>query len=770
MNDASYLENLNPEQKAAVTHTGSPLLILAGAGSGKTRVITAKIAYLISEQNVRPSSILAVTFTKKAAREMQERAMRFDERAARSQIRTFHSFGSWFLRSYADEAGIDRNFTVYDDDDMVTLITKAAPAIAKKQAAVYAHKIALAKDYCLLPDDPDLVKIESDSEFPKVYQAYQERLRQTGNVDFGDLIMLPVLLLKDNPAIAASIHSRFKVVMVDEYQDTNVAQFMLLQQLAGPDTYICVVGDDDQSIYSFRGAEVQNILTFEKHFEGTQIIRLEKNYRSVEPVLDVSNAVIANNRNRLGKTLESVRGEGKKPKLVFLANQDEECTFVAELVEMSHKKGCPYSDWAVLYRTNAQSLGFETEFLHRKIPYSVVGSLKFYEREEIKDILAYLAFAVNPKDEIAFRRIVNKPARGIGGVTQDKIVDFAREQAKDALIPIASLLEAARSMSGLSKKAKEGLKDFIALIDGSRQSLDAGDEKDDNTPVEELAALADGISSEDSGNSSENIADGVTSADKSSAAGSVKLSKFIEDLIKKTGLSDYYEAQDEISGTQRLANLEELCNSAATYPANTAGLLEFLDHIELDRTLEDPNAEEDPDAVTLITVHNTKGLEFPRVVITGMEHGVFPRTDKVDDELEEERRLFYVGITRAKDELYLTSCATRRMYGRTEYMTPSPFLGEVTPESVNVLGTQPAAYKRMIRSAAAGESPAMPVDPLAARWKKGRSVYHDDYGSGVIVATGTTDDNEYVITVRFETGGTKRFLPKYQANRLMLEM
>ncbi|MCQ2982399.1 MAG: ATP-dependent helicase [Treponemataceae bacterium] len=787
MDSYEYLSVLNPEQMAAVVHEGSPLLILAGAGSGKTRVITTKIAYLIAEQGYRPSSILAVTFTKKAAREMQERAQLLESQAARSQIRTFHSFGSWFLRIHAEEAGIDKNFTVYDDDDMVTLVMKAVPNIAKKQASTIAHKISMAKDYCMTPDDPNLIQIESDAEFPEQYAAYEERLRATGNVDFGDLIMLPVLLLQNNESVRNHMHKIFKVIMVDEYQDSNVAQFKLLKALTGPDTYVCVVGDDDQSIYSFRGAEVQNILDFEKEFPGTQVIKLERNYRSVAPVLSIADGVVKRNKKRLGKTLVSVRGDGKKPKLVFLSNQDDEAAFAAEMILQSHGKGVPYSDWAILYRTNAQSLGFETEFLHRKIPYSVVGSLKFYEREEVKDALAYLAFLVNPRDEIAFRRIVNKPPRGIGGVTQEKLVTRAREENENSLVGQVNLLDTCRGEVGsLSKKAKEGMKAFIDLFDTMIQTLTSAETRDDNTPIEQLAedareAVKDGEPNVVSG---DELPDWVTEAMAASEPAPLgesdkRLSDVIEKMIKDSGLLELHQSQDEISGTQRVFNLQELVNSASMYPANVDGLLEFLDHIELDRTLETPDDETPSDAVTLITLHNTKGLEYPRVIITGMEYGVFPRRDKVDTELEEERRLFYVGITRARDELYLTSCAYRRMYGRTEDQEISPFLLEIAPSEIDVLGTKPTAYKRFERQQAAsgngggggpGGEALVEQDGLASRWKKGRTVYHDDYGHGVILFTDTTESGEYVIDVQFETGTRKKFLPKYQANRLMLEM
>jgi len=739
---------LNPEQLEAVQHEGSPLLILAGAGSGKTRVITTKIAYLISQKGFLPSSILAVTFTKKAAKEMTERAQKLEPLSVHSQIRTFHSFGSWFLRLHHQEAGVDPNFTVYDDDDVTTLIRKAIPALSKQEASQLAHKISLAKDYCLESGSEDLVHIDNSPEFPEYYAAYDKRLRETGNVDFGDLIMLPVLVMRMKENIRSYMHSRFKVIMVDEYQDSNVAQFALLQQLTGPSTYVCVVGDDDQSIYKFRGAEVKNILTFADHFPGTKVIKLQKNYRSVSPILSVADAVVKNNKERLGKTLEAVREGGKKPVIVFLPNQDDETAFCAEMIIKTHKQGVPYSHWAILYRTNAQSLGFETEFLHRKIPYAVVGSLKFYEREEIKDVLSFLAFIANRKDEVSFRRIINKPARGIGLVTQDKIVDLSRVESSVSLMNDYTIFDACcTSVSSASKKAREGLQSFIDIVSELIVDLGGKDTRHLSSQAALFAAAANP--------SLENTVSKPADDDQ-------KLSAFIERLIRLTGFAEYYQAQDEITGTQRVSNLQELVNSAMVYPKNREGLLEFLDHIELDRTLELENEEEgDKDAVTLITIHNTKGLEFPRVILTGMEHGIFPRRDKTEEELEEERRLFYVGITRAKDELYLTSCAMRRIYGSSNYMEISPFLLEAKGASVDVIGTQPAAFKK---SSAPSVSSG---NPLHDRWHKGVRLFHDDCGYGCIIDTDDSDD-DYVISVQFETGEVKRFLPKYQASKLLI--
>jgi DNA helicase-2/ATP-dependent DNA helicase PcrA len=470
-----YLAALNDEQREAVLHTGKPLLILAGAGSGKTRVITTKIAHLIRERGMNPWSILAVTFTNKAAREMAEQARLIEARAADAMLRTFHSFGAWFLRLNGSLAGLDPAFVIYDDDDMAALLATLMDQAPRAELKLTAHKIARAKDYFLSPDSPELDLIDHRKSFRRLYARYEEKLAQIGNVDFGDLIKKPVEILRNNPATAERFRGRFQVIMVDEYQDANIAQFELLKELCGPDTYLCVVGDDDQSIYRFRGAEVRNILEFPERFPGTEIVRLERNYRSTAPILRAASSVVDHNQGRLGKKLRAERGEGRAPVLAFLPDQDEEAVFCAELIENSRKKGAGgqagYADWAVLYRTNAQSLGFETEFLRRQIPYRVVGSLKFYEREEVKDALALLSFLVNPRDEVAFRRVVNKPSRGVGPATVDRITAeaAAAEEAGD-------LAEAARRLlPELPAKARAGLEAFGKALGAGRSALDAGE-------------------------------------------------------------------------------------------------------------------------------------------------------------------------------------------------------------------------------------------------------------------------------------------------------
>ena len=836
-----YLSVLNPEQLEAVCHTGSPLLILAGAGSGKTRVITTKIAWLIAEQSVLPESILAVTFTNKAAREMAERARALDERAGRSSIRTFHSFGAWMLRRYAEWAGLSPNFTIYDDDDSVTLLMKALPQLNKQEAQRFIRKIARAKDYCLLPDSPQLAAIDPAPEFAVIYRAYQQRLRETGNADFGDLIMLPVQLLQEHTAIAQQLHRRFKVILVDEYQDSNSAQFQLLRELTGEDTYVCVVGDDDQSIYRFRGAEVQNILTFDRQFPHTKIIRLVRNYRSYEPILRVADSVVSRNEGRLGKTLIAARGTGgQKPCLYYLPSQDAEAELCVQLIKQAVRAGGSYSDWAILYRTNAQSLNFETTFLHEKIPHKVVGTLKFYEREEIKDALALLALIANGRDEIAFRRMVNKPARGIGETTQNKLVAYARaafaslsahidspanageaaeagtstfgsspeqysrsaqqeftqlqhnsvhsqqpelsqlqepaaqplrqqsedtpqQQPQQGADYITVLLGAGAKLP-ISKKAGTALQEFLNTLHSLRSLLAEYDSANTDTvfdtadtisaaPVDTAAdinAQANALRADASTGSTIDTGAAEQAVTQKHGQQGERLAAFVLAVIEQTGLGVFHRNQDEVMGTQKTANLQELANTASLYPCSAAGLTSFLEHIELDRSLAETDAG--ADAVQLITMHNTKGLEFRNVIITGLENGIFPRNDESAEDMEEERRLMYVACTRAQNALYMTSCAARRMYGKLSYMEPSRFLAEIDSGLVDVIGQSIASF-------------ASPADEEAALWKCGQRLFHDDYGYGYVVQS-RQSGSELVITVQFENGSQKRFFPVYQKSQL----
>ena len=627
-----YLADLNEEQRRAVLHHGAPLLILAGAGSGKTRVITVKIAHMIEELGLDPRSILAVTFTNKAAGEMKERAAGLAPAAQNTMIRTFHSFGAWFLRRNAQLLDMPSGFSIYDDDDSVTLLRSLYPDENRATLNAVNRRISRAKDYGLSPAD-DLSEISADPAFAEQYRRYETRLREIGNADFGDLILLPVRILSEHPEVRDRIRSRFRVVLVDEFQDSNIAQYRLLELLADRSTYVCVVGDDDQSIYRFRGAEVRNILTFHETFSGTDVIRLEENYRSTGNILDVASAVVDHNDGRLGKTLWTRKDRGPLPVLAELNDEEEEVHYCREVLS---RGDISPGETAILYRTNAQSRLFETVFLREGIPYRIVGTLRFYEREEVKDAVAVLKFLANPRDEVSFRRIVNKPARGIGATTLEKLVAASAETRGD-------LREALRvAAARLSARAGNAVSSFAAAVDR----------------VE-------------------------------AAFGGENLVPLLDAAIHETGLADYHAEKDEIAGTQKLQNLEELLNASSLYAGTPEGLVEFLESIELDSAREQESGDS-PDRVTLITMHNTKGLEFDRVIITGLEEGLFPRGgEESPDELEEERRLFYVALTRARQSVHLTSCRYRRIHGRLLTFVPSRFLREIPAELLETAGGGP---------------------------------------------------------------------------------
>ena len=682
---SDYLEKLNPKQYEAVVNQGHPLLILAGAGSGKTRVITSKIAYLVEHCGALPSSILAVTFTNKAAGEMRDRVANFlgytgDMKSYElPMIRTFHSFGAWILRRNSEYAGLSPNFSIYDDSDMVSLLKSLEKGGSKRDIKLYANLISRAKDFGLGPDD-DLTEVTFDPDFPGVYKAYQEKLDSIGNVDFGDLILKAVELLKNNKEIQERLSRKFQVILVDEYQDSNIAQFELLKLLAGDGRSLTVVGDDDQSIYKFRGAEVQNIIGFPEYFSGTKVIKLEQNYRSTAPILSLAGAVVDKNKGRLGKTLWTARKGGQKPVLSYFNTAQEEAEYCASLVARDKV------ETAILYRTNAQSRLFESVFTRLAIPYRIVGSLRFYEREEIKDTLAWMAFLVNPKDQISFQRIINKPARGIGKATVDKIL---AAEGEDIATRLKACVESSKG------KSKAALKEFLEVYSGLSAQL--------AQPAENLSGL-------------------------------------IKAILEQSGLYDYYKTEDTEERTYKVDNLKELANAASEFPAGEEGITQFLENIELDTgaSQTDENAR-----VTLITMHNTKGLEFDRVIITGLEDQLFPgRGSEDEDEIEEERRIFYVSITRARNELYMTSCRQRMIWGKSQFCSPSRFLDEIPSRLLDVKG--------------GGHTKGR----AGTGYKIGDYIYRDDYGVGVVVKS-WIEAGEPVVVVRFETGQYARFLTNY---------
>jgi len=686
--EPKYMQGLNEQQLEAVTHKENPLLILAGAGSGKTRVITTRIAYLIDQFGFDPTSILAVTFTNKAAAEMSERVHAMIPDAYGVMIKTFHSFGSWLLRRNAGLLDMKTHFTIYDDDDVISLLKTILTDTPRNELRRYSKDISRAKDDCLTPDD-DLHSINPDPDFREIFSLYEAKLREIGNADFGDLISLPVRLLRENEALKKRIRQKFRVILVDEYQDSNGAQFQLLKELAGPDTWLAVVGDDDQSIYRFRGAEVKNILTFSESYPKTKVIKLEENYRSTGNILSIASSVVSNNSGRLGKTLWTRKGEGKKGRLFYTENQISE----AELIGDNILANGDYINTAVLYRTNAQSREFESTFRKMSIPYRLVGTLSFYSREEIKDTVAFLSFLSNTKDEVAFRRIINKPSRGLGKVSQEKIYRELRSHSGDLLSASA---EALKDMKG---KGAKGLKEFCDTCTLLIEALDSVD----------------------------------------------NLSPFVDRVIRESGLLEFHRAQDEIDHSQKVRNLEELVTAADQYSGGLDGLSEFLELIELDQTVLEQE-ENDPDRVTLITMHNTKGLEFDRVFITGLEEGLFPRADEYadSDEIEEERRLFYVSITRARKEIFFTSTRRRMLYGRTEDRYPSRFLEELPEDFVDTEGD---------------------VSDASGEYKPGTRLLHDDYGVG-IVNKNLFNNGHTVLHVVFESGRTAVLMPEFCAHKM----
>ncbi|MGA2976009.1 MAG: UvrD-helicase domain-containing protein [Spirochaetia bacterium] len=688
--DPAYLRALNPEQREAVVHEGAPLLILAGAGSGKTRVITTKIAYLVDQRGVSPRSILAVTFTNKAAQEMKDRVLAIVPHADEVMVRTFHSFGAWFLRRNARLAGLDPHFSIYDEDDSLSLLKGILGKGEDRGSLRRAYdQISRTKDLGIGPDAPKDAIVNAGCD-PDVFTSYEKAKRSTGNVDFGDLILMPLELLKRFPEARDRTRQRFRVVLVDEYQDSNVAQFELLRQLWCPGTYLCVVGDDDQSIYKFRGAEVGNILSFPKVFPDTRIVRLERNYRSTQAILDVASAVVSNNTGRLGKTLWTEKPSGEPPLVVCLQDQEEEAELCARIAQDGFSGAT-----AILYRMNAQSLQFEKHFRDHGIRFRLIGAVRFYSREEVKDAIAYLSLLLNRNDEVSFRRIVNKPSRGIGAASVEKLVSEWRARAGEA--GAGDLLSVSRRMSkDLPARARSGIARLLACMGELSEKLE-------ETPLAELA----------------------------------------RDLLSETGLYEMYRTRDRSEDTAKIENLKEMVSDMASYGAGAGALSTFLESIALASPLDGNDSDADSAAVTLITLHNTKGLEFDRVIITGLEEGIFPHeSSRADPEdVEEERRLFYVGITRARERLVMTWCLRRRLFGRTTEMSPSRFLDEL-PES---------AIQR------SGEEPAQALDE---EFPAGTGVYHEEYGAGIVERSWYTNEN-LLVQVRFQSGRVGRFLPKY---------
>ena len=634
----SIYDALNPMQKEAVLHTEGPLLILAGAGSGKTRVLTHRVAYLIDEKQVNPWNILAITFTNKAAGEMRERVDQLVGFGAESiWVSTFHSTCVRILRRHIEYLGYTTNFSIYDSDDQKTLmkqVFKAMDVDTKqfKERSVLGT-ISSAKDKLIGPEE-FLLNAGQDfrqRRIGEIYKEYQKRLKKNNALDFDDLIVKTVELFQNNSEILNYYQERFKYIMVDEYQDTNLAQFKLVSLLASKYRNLCVVGDDDQSIYRFRGADIGNILSFEEMFPGAKVIKLEQNYRSTQNILNAANGVIRHNRGRKDKTLWTANGEGDLIRFKQFDTAREEADFVAREIRDS---GYAYQEQAVLYRTNAQSRLLEERCIFYNVPYRLVGGVNFYQRKEIKDILAYLKTIANGVDDLSVLRIINVPKRGIGATTMGKVTIFASEHG----MSLYDALREARQIPGLGKAAEK-----IGAFIGQMESFRARAQSDDYT-IQDL----------------------------------------IEGIMDETGYQQELEAEGEVESQTRLENIEELVNKAVSYEEDSEhpSLDEFLEQVALVADID--NMDESENRVTLMTLHSAKGLEFPKVYLVGLEDGLFPSMmsinsdDKTD--MEEERRLCYVGITRAKNELVITSARQRMVNGETRYCKPSRFMEEVPGE------------------------------------------------------------------------------------------
>jgi DNA helicase-2/ATP-dependent DNA helicase PcrA len=710
------LEHLNPVQSEAVLHTEGPVLIVAGAGSGKTRALTHRIAYLIREHGVNPYSVLAITFTNKAAREMAQRVEELlGERIAKGMwILTFHSACVRILRREHKHLGLPSSFTIYDEGDTERLITNVLRDlnldVKRFPPRAMSAAIGKAKDHVLSAAEFTAGAGNFYEEtIAKVYSAYEERKRAAGALDFDDLIGETVRLFREHPEVLEHYQERFRYVLIDEYQDTNRAQYELVNLLAAKYRNVCVVGDADQGVYSWRGATIQNLLDFERDYPDAAVFLMEQNYRSTSNILAVANALIEHNVQRKPKSLWT-ETEGGELAVRFRADDEhEEALFVAEETHrLVDEEGFRYTDIAVFYRTNAQSRVLEDVFMRAGTPYRVVGGVRFYQRKEVKDVLAYLRLLVNPQDVVAARRVINTPKRGIGDATVAALEGFAAVEG----VPF---LEAARrvdEVASLAARAKGAVAGFVEIMDVLQAAFDSG----------------------------------------------AAPQRMVEAAATESGYLIELETERTVEAEGRIENLRELGGVAAEFEQRdpNGSLSDFLEQVSL--VGEQDEYDEEAGSVTLMTLHNAKGLEFPVVFIIGLEDGVFPHYRSMGDqsELEEERRLLYVGVTRARQRLYLTHAWSRSLFGATSYNPPSRFLGEIPSELVRALeedDTETGGSVSPIRAAVDGRRE--PVEISA-----GDTVLHDRWGEGVVLTvSGRGSDAE--ATVRFEEVGEKHLLLAY---------
>ena len=748
------LNGMNDRQAEAVQTTEGPLLIMAGAGSGKTRVLTHRIAYLIDEKMVNPWNILAITFTNKAAREMKERAAALNSATQDCLIATFHSMCVRILRREADHIGYNRNFTIVDPGEQRTLMKRILKNLnldpKKWNERAILGTISNAKNDLI--DEVAYANLAGDMYteiVAKCYTAYQKELRQSEAMDFDDLIMLTLRLFDQNPDVLTYYQQRYQYIHVDEYQDTNHAQYQLVKLLASRFKNICVVGDADQSIYGWRGADMQNILDFEKDYPEAKLVLLEENYRSTKTILQAANEVIRNNRNRRPKNLWTQNEDGEEIVYYRANDEQDEALFVARTIDQLSREGYSHKDFAVLYRTNAQSRTVEEALLKANIPYTMVGGTKFYSRKEIRDVISYLNLIANPSDNISYERVVNEPKRGVGPGTVEKIRDFASSQEISLLDASANIM-----LSPVKGKAAQAVYEFANLILDLRERLD-------DYSVTELVEL----------------------------------------VLKKTGYSAALAAQATLESQARIENIEEFLSVTKNFdenpdnPADETGLdklSRFLNDLALIADTDDGDMESSE--VTLMTLHAAKGLEFPVVFLVGMEENVFPlsRASEDEDELEEERRLAYVGITRAEKILYLTNANSRLLYGRTNYNQPTRFLREISSDLLNYQGlARPAnssfkvsytnsdtskfgqgmslaqALQERKRQAAPSSisttslpfgksSQSQPSKPEVA-WAIGDIAHHKKWGDGTVLAV-SGSGNSQELKINFPEVGLKKVL------------
>nr|WP_141304832.1 DNA helicase PcrA [Moorella sp. E306M] len=714
---ADFMALLNKPQQEAVKHRGAPLLVLAGAGSGKTRVLTYRVASLIQE-GVAPENILAVTFTNKAAQEMKERLEGLVGNAARRlQVSTFHSACVRILRRDAHLLGYRSNFTIYDTDDQQALIREVLKELnldeKKFPPRSVAHVISNAKNSLQTPEQylgwSATVKEQQQGT---IYRRYQERLKAANAMDFDDLIMQTVALWQNNPLILRYYQQRWQHILVDEYQDTNHAQYVLVRLLAGKGENLCVVGDPDQGIYGWRGADIGNILAFEEDFPNARVILLEENYRSTQPILKAANAVIQHNVGRKEKRLWTRRREGELLHLYSAADERDEGNYIAAEIYRRHsQESRPFSDFAVLYRTHAQSRALEEAFLQAGIPYEIVGGLKFYQRKEIKDILAYLRVIANPDDATSLLRIINVPRRGIGETSLARLEAFAASRA----LSLYRALQQLENIPGIPAKGRQALQEMITLLDNLRQQQE-----------------------------------------------NLTITAMVTAILRETGYQAELEAEKTPEAQARLENLKEFLTVTRNYDQGSEKpeLADFLAQVAL---VAESDTYSGGNAVVFMTMHTAKGLEFPVVFLAGLEEGVFPHFRSLEDpeEMEEERRLCYVGMTRAKEVLYLTHAWTRNLYGNTMSNPPSRFLAEIPPDLIARDGQAgPASPGGGMNGSQQSRHGNETAPRVQYDWQLGDKVQHNSFGLGVVVKI-SGEGEDTVISVAFPEKGIKHLMVRY---------